>query len=104
MTLNETTEPKPADAHATPATERTFADLGVRSEIVEALAAVGITHPFPIQAMSIPIALNGTDMIGQARTGTGKTLAFGVSLLQRVTVPTDPGSTSLRLPASRRRW
>ncbi len=98
MTLNETTEPKPADAHATPATERTFADLGVRSEIVEALAAVGITHPFPIQAMSIPIALNGTDMIGQARTGTGKTLAFGVSLLQRVTVPTDPGYDKLKAP------
>ncbi|MGL4832618.1 MAG: DEAD/DEAH box helicase, partial [Propionibacteriaceae bacterium] len=50
---------------------------------------VGITHPFPIQAMSIPIAINGTDMIGQARTGTGKTLAFGVSVLQRVIIPGD---------------
>jgi superfamily II DNA/RNA helicase len=44
-------------------------------------------HPFPIQAMSIPIALTGTDMIGQARTGTGKTLAFGITLLQRIVVP-----------------
>ena len=50
---------------------------------------MGIEHPFPIQSLSIPIALAGTDMIGQARTGTGKTLAFGVSLLQRITVPTD---------------
>ena len=58
-------------------------------EIVEALAVVGIEHPFPIQSLAIPIAINGTDMIGQARTGTGKTLAFGVSLLQRITVPSD---------------
>ena len=43
-------------------------------------------HPFPIQAMAIPIALTGTDMIGQARTGTGKTLAFGITLLQRIVV------------------
>ncbi|MFZ1412489.1 MAG: DEAD/DEAH box helicase, partial [Micropruina sp.] len=70
--------------------QTTFADLGVLPELTEALAAVGITHPFPIQALAIPIALNGTDMIGQARTGTGKTLAFGLSLLQRITVRTDP--------------
>ncbi|MFW6598398.1 DEAD/DEAH box helicase [Propionibacteriaceae bacterium Y2011] len=58
-------------------------------EIADALAAVGIVHPFPIQSMAIPIAIMGTDMIGQARTGTGKTLAFGVSLLQRIVSPTD---------------
>lgn len=67
-----------------------FTDLGVLPEINEALARVGITHPFPIQAMAIPIALEGTDMIGQARTGTGKTLAFGISLLQRITVDDAP--------------
>lgn len=60
-------------------------------EIVQALQAVGIEHPFPIQALAIPIAVNGTDMIGQARTGTGKTLAFGVSLLQRITLKSDVG-------------
>ena len=65
-------------------------------EIADALAAVGIEHPFPIQSLAIPIALNGTDMIGQARTGTGKTLAFGVSLLQRITVKTDPEYAELR--------
>ncbi len=71
--------------------QTTFADLGVLPEITQALDAVGITHPFPIQTMSIPIALAGTDMIGQARTGTGKTLAFGVSLLQRITVDNESG-------------
>ena len=71
--------------------QTTFADLGVLPEITQALDAVGITHPFPIQTMSIPIALAGTDMIGQARTGTGKTLAFGVSLLQRIAVDNEPG-------------
>ena len=56
---------------------------------------VEITHPFPIQSLAIPIALAGTDMIGQARTGTGKTLAFGISLLQRITVPGDEGYDDL---------
>ncbi len=60
-------------------------------EIVEALGKLGIEHPFPIQSLSIPIALGGADMIGQARTGTGKTFAFGISLLQRITVAADPG-------------
>ncbi len=58
----------------------------------------GIEYPFPIQALAIPIAINGTDMIGQARTGTGKTFAFGISLLQRITVPTDPGYAELEHP------
>ena len=66
--------------------------------IVEALAEIGITHPFPIQALSIPIAIQGTDMIGQARTGTGKTLAFGISLLQRVAVPGEEAYDELDAP------
>jgi len=61
-----------------------FADLGVRPEIVEALADVGILRTFAIQEMTLPIALAGSDLIGQARTGTGKTLGFGVPLLQRI--------------------
>ncbi|MFV0429577.1 MAG: DEAD/DEAH box helicase [Arachnia sp.] len=64
--------------------EQTFADLGVIAPITSALADAGIVHPFPIQALAIPLALGGTDLIGQARTGTGKTLAFGVSLLHRL--------------------
>src|SRR4051794_31859247 len=55
-----------------------FADYGVTPAIVEALARVGITSPFPIQAMTLPVALDGHDIIGQAKTGTGKTLGFGI--------------------------
>ena len=65
-----------------------------------ALEQVGITHPFPIQSMAIPIALTGTDMIGQARTGTGKTLAFGTTMLQRIVSPGDPGYTELARPGA----
>jgi superfamily II DNA/RNA helicase len=61
----------------------------VLPETVEALSAVGITTPFAIQALTLPIALAGSDLIGQARTGTGKTLGFGIPLLQRVTIPGD---------------
>ncbi|OBK75913.1 DEAD/DEAH box helicase [Mycobacterium sp. 1164985.4] len=66
----------------------TFAELGVRDEIVRALAEDGKEHPFAIQELTMPMALAGDDLIGQARTGMGKTLAFGVPLLQRIT--TDP--------------
>jgi superfamily II DNA/RNA helicase len=65
----------------------TFAELGARPETVAALEAVGITHSFAIQEYAIPIALRGTDLIGQAPTGTGKTLGFGVPLLDRVIAP-----------------
>src|SRR3979411_569375 len=63
----------------------TFAKLGVRDEIVRALAERGIEHTFAIQELTLPMALAGDDVIGQARTGMGKTLAFGVPLLQRIT-------------------
>jgi superfamily II DNA/RNA helicase len=65
--------------------ESTFAKLGVRDEIVRALAEEGIEHPFAIQELTLPLALAGDDLIGQARTGMGKTFAFGVPLLQRIT-------------------
>jgi superfamily II DNA/RNA helicase len=68
--------------------------------IVDALAKVGIVHPFPIQAMAIPIALTGTDMIGQARTGTGKTLAFGITLLQRIVVPGERDYALMAMPGA----
>src|SRR5580692_381769 len=64
--------------------ESTFADLGVRDEIVQALTENGIEHPFAIQELTLPLALAGDDLIGQARTGMGKTLAFGVPLLHRI--------------------
>ncbi|MER6051855.1 DEAD/DEAH box helicase [Streptomyces sp. NPDC001793] len=67
----------------------TFRELGIFPETAEALEAVGIVHPFPIQELTLPVALSGNDVIGQAKTGTGKTLGFGLPLLERVTVPAD---------------
>ncbi len=69
----------------------TFAELGARPETVEALAAIGITNSFAIQEYAIPIAIRGTDMIGQAPTGTGKTLGFGIPLLERVRSAAEGG-------------
>jgi superfamily II DNA/RNA helicase len=66
-----------------------FRELGASDPICEALAAEGITAAFPIQTLALPIALAGHDIIGQARTGTGKTLAFGIPLLQRLGQPAD---------------
>ena len=68
----------------------TFRDLGVLPPIADALERVGITEPFPIQEMTLPVALIGSDVIGQARTGTGKTFAFGLPLLQRIVAPGRP--------------
>lgn len=80
------------------AVEASFADFDVRPEIVQALADAGITHPFPIQAMTLPVALSGHDIIGQAKTGTGKTLGFGVPLLHRVVAPGEEGYEQLAHP------
>ncbi|RNL85429.1 DEAD/DEAH box helicase [Halostreptopolyspora alba] len=73
-------------------TRETFRDLGVDSEIADALEAEGIVDPFPIQSLALPLALNGTDIIGQARTGTGKTFAFGLPLLQ--SAQANPGEAT----------
>ncbi|MGA2969988.1 MAG: DEAD/DEAH box helicase [Acidimicrobiales bacterium] len=62
-----------------------FADLGVPSNLVERLAARGITEAFPIQEAAIPDALAGRDVVGKAITGSGKTLAFGLPLIARLT-------------------
>jgi superfamily II DNA/RNA helicase len=67
----------------------TFADLPLRKETIAALAEHGFTSPFPIQEMVMPIALADGDVIGQAKTGTGKTLAFGIPVIERVIAPND---------------
>ncbi len=61
-----------------------FADLGVPSNLVDRLAARGITEAFPIQEAALPDALAGHDVVGKAATGSGKTLAFGLPLLARL--------------------
>jgi len=59
-----------------------FKSLGIDTDICDALDSKGITSPFPIQEQAIPVALSGSDVIGQAKTGTGKTLGFGLPLIQ----------------------
>src|SRR5579875_4158832 len=63
---------------------KTFAEIGVADDIAATLAEHAIETPFPIQALAVPLALGGHDLIGQARTGTGKTLAFTIPLLHRI--------------------
>lgn len=73
----------------------TFKDLGIDSDITEALEARGITSPFPIQEQAIPLALTGQDIIGQAKTGTGKTLGFGLPLIQSLGKDPSHGAKAL---------
>src|SRR6266545_2268536 len=86
------TELRPADVDG----DKTFRDLGVAGPICDALEAAGIVTAFPIQALALPIALDGQDIIGQARTGTGKTLAFAIPLIERL------DETGARTPAAPR--
>jgi len=90
----------PAHVHPRRPVTTTFRDLGVDAALCDALEAKGITHPFPIQALTLPMALTGSDLIGQARTGTGKTLAFGLPLLQRLD-PTDRRTQALVIVPTR---
>ena len=88
------------DTTPAPEPEKTFADFGVRQDICEALAAEGITHPFPIQSLTLPVALSGQDIIGQAKTGTGKTLGFGIPAVQNVVGRDDDGWDRLERPGA----
>src|SRR6187551_3018955 len=63
--------------------------------MVDALAAKGIIEPFPIQTQTIPLALSGQDIIGQAKTGTGKTFGFGLPLIQALGLHPEPGVQAL---------
>lgn len=62
----------------------TFADLGISKETIAALDRQGLTHPFPIQAETIPQTLKGRDLSGKAPTGSGKTLAFAIPMVERI--------------------
>jgi len=69
----------------------TFIDLGIEPDIAQALTDKGIDEPFPIQEQTIPLALSGQDIIGQAKTGTGKTFGFGLPIIQRLGLSPEPG-------------
>ncbi|MCS5719089.1 DEAD/DEAH box helicase [Herbiconiux sp. CPCC 205763] len=73
----------------------TFSDLNIDQDMVDALASKGILEPFPIQEQTIPLALDGQDIIGQAKTGTGKTFGFGLPLIQRLGLDPSPGVKAL---------
>lgn len=63
---------------------KTFDELKVKKTILEGIQELGFNVPFPIQAQTIPILLDGNDVIGQAHTGTGKTAAFGIPMLEHI--------------------
>jgi superfamily II DNA/RNA helicase len=91
--LDDDVAPAPLLAQAETAPESpAFSDFAVNPKIISALAGVGIVRTFAIQEMTLPIGLAGQDLIGQARTGTGKTLGFGVPLLNRITLPGAVGA------------
>ncbi len=73
----------------------TFADMGLHTRIIEALTGMGAITPFPIQAATIPSALAGQDVLGRGKTGSGKTIAFAVPLVEKLIAagsrPRDPG-------------
>ncbi|MEC5150463.1 DEAD/DEAH box helicase [Cryobacterium sp. GrIS_2_6] len=73
----------------------TFSELNIDQDLVDALASKGILEPFPIQLQTIPLAMSGQDIIGQAKTGTGKTLGFGLPLIQRLGLDPEPGVQAL---------
>ena len=62
----------------------TFEDLNLDKKILSALKDMGFEEPSPIQKGAIPLALEGDDIIGQAQTGTGKTAAFGIPIIQSI--------------------
>ncbi|TMS00608.1 DEAD/DEAH box helicase [Nonomuraea basaltis] len=89
MTMNET------------GGEATFADLGLRPELLQVLSALGYEEPTPIQREAIPPLVEGRDLLGQAATGTGKTAAFALPVLQRMAGPGAAGPVTLVLVPTR---
>ena len=85
--------------------DETFAALGLRDELLHTLATLGYEEPTPIQREAIPPLLEGRDLLGQAATGTGKTAAFALPMLQRLRTErrrrTRPRSSSCRRASSR---
>ena len=78
-----------------PATKIAFKDLGLAAGIQQAIDELGFDEPTPIQEQAIPELLGGHDVIGQAQTGTGKTAAFGLPLLQYL----DPANEEVQAPS-----
>ncbi|MDX5475221.1 MAG: DEAD/DEAH box helicase, partial [Bacillaceae bacterium] len=69
-----------------------FKDLGLSENLMKSLERMGFEEATPIQAETIPVALQGNDVIGQAQTGTGKTIAFGLPLIEKI----DPQDNNIQ--------
>lgn len=99
--LGQVTGPKPVqeveaditdtDGSTKDLNQKSFADFGVSQAICDALSAHDINYPFPIQALTLPVALGRHDIIGQAKTGTGKTLGFAIPIIENVFGPGEDG-------------
>ena len=74
---------------------KSFQDLGISTPVVEALGRKGITHPFAIQNAVLPDALAGLDILGESPTGSGKTVAFGLPIVERTSTGNRPGALVL---------
>ncbi len=93
-------EPMPSDASDL-ADAAGFAELGLRPELLSALSRLGYEEPTPIQRETIPLVLSGRDLVGQAATGTGKTAAFALPVLERLDRSKRPAPIALVLVPTR---
>lgn len=84
---------------ATPAPAPTFADLGLAPTLLQALDELQFAAPTPVQAQVLPLALDGQDVAGQAPTGSGKTAAYGLAVLQQIDVQQDAVQIIILVPA-----
>ena len=82
--MTQTITPAAETADADTGTTTTFADLGLAPELLDAVRDAGYEYPTPIQRAAIPLALRGRDIMGLAQTGTGKTAAFTLPIVQRL--------------------
>ncbi len=80
-----------------------FPTLGLSDTLLAAVTALGYEEPTPVQRATIPIMLGGSDLLAQAATGTGKTAAFALPMIQRMTEPAPPADTSHEERAERSR-
>ena len=83
--------PTPGEIHMSEIfnTNATFESIGLRPEVLKGITEMGFEHPTHVQAQLIPLAIEGKDILGQSKTGTGKTAAFGLPLLHNLTVDLD---------------
>lgn len=79
---------------------KTFAEFGLEPKVIQAITELGFEESTPIQEKAIPVALTGSDMIGQAQTGTGKTAAFGIPLISKID-PTEDRVVALIMTPTR---